>query len=106
MSTNLVACMRGYNDPLNLATAQTGISPSLDNGKPVSFPELFSQVQNSVVQISDIVTTIGGEGTRLGSGFVYDMDGQIITNYHVVQTNSPNSQFDVTFSNGDAFTAK
>ena len=64
------------------------------------------QVQNSVVQVSDVVRTISGEGARLGSGFVYDNEGHIITNNHVVQTDSRNAQFDVTFSDGNAYTAQ
>jgi len=106
LSPNLIAFQNPHNDSLNQAQAQTSINPPSANKSPVSFPELFSKVQNSVVQISDIVTTVDGEGTRLGSGFVYDMDGHIITNYHVVQSNSRNSQFDVTFSDGEAYTAK
>ncbi len=106
LSPNLIAFQNPHNDSLNQAQAQTSINPSSANKSPVSFPELFSKVQNSVVQISDIMTTVDGEGTRLGSGFVYDKDGHIITNYHVVQSNSRNSQFDVTFSDGEAYTAK
>jgi S1-C subfamily serine protease len=105
VSTNLIAVLHGYNDSLNQAAAQTSINPSSTTENSVSLPELFSRVHNSVVQISDEVSTLSGEGTRLGSGFVYDTQGHIITNYHVVQTNSPNSQFDVTFSDGEAFTA-
>ena len=106
LSPNLIAFQHPYNEAFNQAAAQTSINPSSVNKSPVSFPELFFKVQNSVVQISDVVTTVDGVGTRLGSGFVYDMDGHIITNYHVVQSNSRNSQFDVTFSDGEAYTAK
>jgi serine protease Do len=106
LSPNLIAIQQPYSDSLNQATAQTSINPPSVNGTLVSFPELFSKVQNSVVQISDIVTTVDGEGTRLGSGFVYDTVGHIITNYHLVQSNSRNSQFDVTFSDGEAYTAE
>src|SRR3712207_7688382 len=41
---------------------------------------LFSKVEKSVVQVTDVDTTIP-LGARLGSGFVYDNDGHIITNY-------------------------
>jgi S1-C subfamily serine protease len=37
------------------------------------------------------------DGGTLGSGFVYDKDGHIITNYHVVRTES---DVEVTFSTG------
>jgi serine protease Do len=105
LSLNMISLQSPYNDSLNQAVAQTSNPPS-ENRSPVSFPELFSKVQNSVVQISDVVTTVEGEGTRLGSGFIYDAEGHIITNYHVVQGNSRNSQFDVAFSDGEAYTAE
>jgi serine protease Do len=106
LSLNMISLQSPYNDSLNQAVAQTSINPPSENRSPVSFPELFSKVQNSVVQISDVVTTVEGEGTRLGSGFIYDAEGHMITNYHVVQGNSRNSQFDVAFSDGEAYTAE
>jgi serine protease Do len=106
LSLNMISLQSPYNDSLNQAVAQTSINPPSENRSPVSFPELFSKVQNSVVQISDVVTTVEGEGTRLGSGFIYDAEGHIITNYHVVQSSSRNSQFDIAFSDGEAYTAE
>ena len=57
-------------------------------GDPVSlmpedqnvFEALYSQVSPGVVALK--VTTADGGG--LGSGFVYDTDGHVVTNYHVV----------------------
>lgn len=89
-----------------IADAQTTPNPNTFNGNSLSLPDLYSKVQNSVVQVSDVVRTINGEGTRLGSGFFYDKEGHIITNFHLVQTNSRNTQFDVTFSDGNAYTAQ
>ena len=56
---------------------------------------IFKQVENSVVQITartpnpnlQIIINgnpSGSESTRLGSGFVYDKQGHIITNNHVI----------------------
>jgi serine protease Do len=106
LSLNMISLQSPYNDSLNQAVAQTSINPPSENRSPVSLPELFSKVQNSVVQISDVVTTVEGEGTRLGSGFIYDAEGHIITNYHVVQSSSRNSQFDIAFSDGEAYAAE
>ncbi len=43
-------------------------------------PELYKQVSPGVVSI----LTVGDQGGGLGSGFVYDKNGHIITNFHVV----------------------
>lgn len=93
--------------------AANGAQAQISEGKSVavdknalSLPDLFTKVKNSVVQVSDTISTLNGEGTRLGSGFIYDNEGHIITNYHVVQTNSRNTQFDVTFSDGNSYTAQ
>jgi len=76
--------------------------------------KIYQKLENSVVQITSIVTEtrsniiINGsplqqQASRLGSGFVYDNDGHIITNNHVV---TGVDSVDVTLSNGDIFTAK
>lgn len=106
LSVNLITFQQFPPDLLNHAEAQSSLDPTTGNRNSVSLPDLFSKVQNSVVQISDVVTTVDGEGTRLGSGFIYDTEGHIITNYHVVQATSRNTQFDVTFSDGEAYIAQ
>jgi S1-C subfamily serine protease len=75
---------------------------------------LYQNLENSVVQITSTVTQtrsniiINGnplqqQSSRLGSGFVYDNEGHIITNYHVV---AGVDNVDVALSNGDIFSAK
>jgi S1-C subfamily serine protease len=49
--------------------------------------ELFSKVENSVVQVTATANLIDPYGSSLGSGFVYDKRGHIITNYHVIGPN-------------------
>jgi len=48
-------------------------------------------------------------GSRLGSGFVYDKEGHIITNYHVVASgtnnNNNNNELQVTFLDGNVYPA-
>ena len=75
---------------------------------------IFKKVENSVVQITSKVSTVDNnviingmplqsQSTRLGSGFVYDKEGRIITNNHVVEgSNTVN----VTFVDGNTYTAK
>lgn len=80
----------------------------------ISLPEIFKKTENSVVQITstrpgsnEVVIFNGREipqnNVALGSGFVYDKDGRIITNYHVV---SDVEEVDVRFVDGDTYTAK
>lgn len=49
--------------------------------QPGNLAELYEQVNPGVVAIQ----TLTAEGGGLGSGFVYDKDGHILTNYHVVE---------------------
>jgi S1-C subfamily serine protease len=83
---------------------------------PGNLTQLFTKVENSVVQITSTITTtdqniiingnpIQGQQTVLGSGFIYDTQGHIITNYHVVQ-GATNSTVDVTFTDGNVYTAR
>jgi S1-C subfamily serine protease len=78
----------------------------------ISLPEIFKKTENSVVQItstpgSNEVIILNGreipQNIALGSGFVYDKEGRIITNYHVV---SDVEEVDVRFVDGDTYTAK
>ena len=74
----------------------------------VSLPDLFNHVQKSVVQITDSqdVNQAGGLGvSRLGSGFVYDHNGDIVTNYHVV-SGATNGTIAVTFLDGVSYEAQ
>jgi len=83
-----------------LGNNTVGASPS-NNGLDIS--ELFTKVEGSVVQVTD-PNTPGLLGPRLGSGFVYDSEGHIITNNHVVA--GGNGDLDVTFLDGNVYNAK
>ena len=61
--------------------------------------EIYNQTRNSVVLIS--VTSPTGAGT--GSGWVYDSDGHIITNNHVVEDAT---SIQVTFQTGNILEAE
>src|SRR5918911_1124286 len=79
-----------------------------------SLPDVFQKVENSVVQITSTksnpneviilngVPQTGRRSTALGSGFVYDSQGHIVTNYHVV---SGVQKADVTFTDGNTYSA-
>src|SRR5919199_599479 len=70
---------------------------------------IFKQAENSVVQVTSKVpvnNTINSQtqnATALGSGFVYDKQGHIITNDHVV---GGSKIVDITFVDGNRYTAK
>ena len=74
----------------------------------VSISEIFKDVQGSVVQITrenqPTSNDAPGDGnvTSLGSGFVFDNQGRIITNHHVVRDSK---DVDVTFIDGNRYVA-
>jgi S1-C subfamily serine protease len=95
-------------------------STNVTSSSPLTPTEIFSKVQNSVVQVTTTNKDIAGPlNSGLGSGFVYDNDGHIITNYHVValaslsgesSNNIPssnnNTDIIVTFNDGGVYDAK
>jgi serine protease Do len=89
-------------------------SSSISGASALTFPQIFNKTENSVVQITS--SSPVGEGVvirngeqippdnlALGSGFVYDQDGHIITNNHVIS--NPND-VEVTFVDDDSYSAK
>jgi S1-C subfamily serine protease len=87
--------------------------PSSSTSTASSLPDVFQKVENSVVQITstksnpnEVIILNGvpqtGRSTALGSGFVYDNQGHIVTNYHVIDGAS---RADVTFTDGNTYSA-
>ncbi len=68
-----------------------------------SLPEIFSRVNGSVVAVHSEGAQAGLEGNAEGSGFVYDTQGHIVTNNHVVDDAT---EVEVSFSNGQQLTAE
>ena len=107
-STNNSSTIRGTN------ISSTNVT------SPLTPTELFSKVQDSVVQVTTTNTDIAGPlNSGLGSGFVYDNDGHIITNYHVValaslsgessnniSSSNNNTDIIVTFNDGSVYNAR
>jgi S1-C subfamily serine protease len=79
---------------------QVGIVKASDT--ELTLPDLFQNVEKSVVQITDS-NEIDLFESRLGSGFVYDDNGHIITNHHVVSGGG--NRLDVTFQDGSVYRA-
>ncbi|MDX1371895.1 MAG: trypsin-like peptidase domain-containing protein [Nitrososphaeraceae archaeon] len=69
-------------------------------------PDIFSKVEKSVVKITQNEFQ-NNFALRLGSGFVYDTKGHIITNYHVIAPlDDMPKEFDITFSDGSTYKAQ
>src|ERR687886_814783 len=98
------------------AQAQSTLSAQPTSPPPSSvssLPDVFQKVENSVVQITStksnpnqVIILNGvpstGRSTALGSGFVYDSQGHIVTNYHVI---NGVTKADVTFTDGNTYSA-
>ena len=106
-STAVVAQQQQINSNTSSSQGTNSSSPN-----PLSLNSIFKQVENSVVQITSKTPTAGvpnplnrtsSNATTLGSGFVYDKQGHIVTNGHVV---GDAKVADVTFVDGNRYAAK
>ena len=90
-----------------IANAQN-LTDASTTSKNLSIGELYEFVIKSVVQVTkttppaDPLGPVKENQTSLGTGFIYNNSGYIITNNHVVE-NAP--VVDITFINGDRYTA-
>jgi serine protease Do len=87
---------------INYSIKDSLASENITN-KTQTLSELFKHVEKSVVQISSEDETTELLGSRLGSGFVYDKNGHIITNNHVT---AGGKDLHITFSDGTIYTGK
>ena len=94
-----LACSSGML-PLALATPAPVVPVSVQQPQPVDSAQsqellvaLYQRVNPGVVAIK----TVGDQAGSLGSGFVFDTQGNIITNYHVVEGSK---QVEVDFTSG------
>ena len=108
-------------DQVGILSNNSTTSPNAtSNATSLTPTELFSRVQDSVVQVTTTNRDMGGPiNSGLGSGFIYDKNGHIITNYHVValaalsglssdntSPSSNNTDIIVTFHDGSAYSAR
>jgi S1-C subfamily serine protease len=77
-----------------------------NNSSELSLPDLFSKVEKSVVQVASKEDTGISLGSRLGSGFVYDRNGHIVTNYHVIAGGTSEGKVQITFLDGSTYNAR
>ncbi|HKG86811.1 MAG TPA: trypsin-like peptidase domain-containing protein, partial [Nitrososphaeraceae archaeon] len=104
--------------PMTFNQQQQFVSPQIDQNETQNtaktLTDIFRQTQNSTVQIksakpnpNEFITVNGDPITRnnvaLGSGFVYDNAGHIVTNNHVVEEAD---KVEVTFVDGNTYSAR
>ncbi|WP_263168121.1 S1C family serine protease [Streptomyces sp. SCSIO ZS0520] len=81
------------------ADSQAGLKRS-----PTSVAGIAGRALPSVVTIE--ASGGGGQGDTGGTGFVYDQEGHILTNNHVVATAAEGGKLSATFSNGKKYAAE
>jgi serine protease Do len=82
------------------------------NNTDISLRQLFERTQQSVVQVTSATApspfneNSPSRSETVGSGFVYDREGHIVTNYHVIAGGRDPENIDVTFSDGAVYRAE
>ncbi len=90
------------DSPLNVTTN----SVQMTNNDTLTLTDLFEETQQSVVQVSGTSSEDNPFfGLSLGSGFIYDNSGHIITNFHVVAGSNPDD-ISITFIDGTVYRAR
>jgi S1-C subfamily serine protease len=84
--------------PVQTAVEATSAPPAAE-GERLTPGEIYRRASSGVVQ----VTTSGARGGGLGSGFVIDQQGHIVTNFHVIDGADA---IEVSFSNKDTLDAR
>jgi len=114
VAVGAVALLGGLDGDTTVVTETEAAAPSTRlapaSGDPMSVNEIYERAAPGVVRInasdnstsSGSIDPFGGPSTALGSGFVIDKTGHIVTNYHVVRDAG---QVTVSFSNRDTVRA-
>ncbi|MFH9245805.1 S1C family serine protease [Streptomyces lydicus] len=92
----------GRDDSASTTVSATGDAGAL-NRKPTSVSGIAQKALPSVVTIEAQGAT--GEGGT-GTGFIYDKQGHILTNNHVVASAADGGKLTATFSNGKKYDAE
>jgi S1-C subfamily serine protease len=81
-------------------------SVQMTSNDGLELTDLFEETQQSVVQVSGTSSEDSPFfGISLGSGFIYDNSGHIITNFHVIAGNNPDD-ISITFIDGTVYRAR
>lgn len=107
VAVGAVALLGGLEGETTVVT-ETVASPTSSTtltGGAMSVNEIYERASSGVVQITSTSGNIGGAAAQqaLGSGFVVDKAGHIVTNYHVIEGAD---EIRVSFSNRDTVQAQ
>ncbi|MFD3331258.1 S1C family serine protease [Streptomyces sp. NPDC058700] len=98
------AAERG-DDGVSSTTVSSGEAPAAFKREPGTVAAVAAQALPSVVTIQAKSGAAQGEGGT-GTGFVYDQEGHIVTNNHVVASAAEGGTLSVTFPDGKAYDAE
>ena len=84
------------------SVSTVGETTPITASKPLSLIQIFEQSEAGVVRVN-VQRTTQTTGSGVGSGFVYDVRGHIITNAHVVEDAK---KIEVTFLDGTSYKAE
>lgn len=79
------------------------IQTDFESTNYLSLVEIFERSEFGVVSITVTKTSPHGDSNGVGSGFIFDKEGHIITNNHVIRDAK---KIDVTFTDGTSYRAK
>ena len=114
VAVGAVALLGGLDSSTTVVTETSAASPSRlapASGDAMSVNEIYERAASGVVRInatnrstsSGSTDPFGGQDSALGSGFVIDKAGHIVTNFHVVRDAG---EVTVSFSNRDTVKAE
>ncbi len=103
VSPNITIAQRG--ESVDNTSNVTASDVQITRNDSLTLTDLFEKTQQSVVQVSGTPLSDNMfSGAPLGSGFIYDDSGHIITNHHVVAGSDPND-ISITFLDGTVYRA-
>ncbi len=85
------------------SVSKVGEETPIFGGKDLSFIEIFERSEEGVVRVNVIKSEQALGNNGIGSGFVFDTRGHIISNNHVVENSE---KIIVTFLDGSSFNAE
>jgi S1-C subfamily serine protease len=107
LSVGAVALLGGFEDGDTTVVTETAPDETETTAAParsLTTGEVYDRTASGVVQITSTRSgPVSSTGTALGSGFVVDKAGHIVTNFHVIEGAD---QIRVSFSNRDTVVAR